>query len=147
MAHFGPKNDCLHSCLPGPVDTWIQLAFNAIEGRADLIGSKQATAVHGQRWFSTGNESRWLRRRGTSYAFEFCSAETKPTCWQTGHHVPLHKQAAWLFVRHKHNASLNTQKKIMEAFLEARSQSKALSPPSPPEPPAAREILDQSNER
>ena len=139
MAHFSPKNDCLHSCLPGPVDTWIQLAFNAIEGQTSAFGSNQPhPAPRTQRWFALGNESRWLRKRGISSAFETCSKATIADCWISSQHISLHKQAAWLFARQKNmNASASSHNIVMHTFLQSiwRQSDTPPSPPFPPSPP------------
>lgn len=136
MARYSPKNDCLHSCLPGPVDTWIQLAFNAIEGNANAFGNTRAPATHGSRWFATGNESRWLKRRGMGIAFESCGEAKATACWFGSERLPLHKQAAWLFVRQKQNTTESAHNRMMQAFLGERLARRAhQNPPSPPGTP------------
>eukprot|EP00966_Prymnesium_polylepis_P314644 7270573-Prymnesium_polylepis.1 len=48
--------DCLHSCLPGPVDTWARMALDA------MLQGGQLPPARSRRFFGLFNESCWLLR-------------------------------------------------------------------------------------
>ena len=133
MARFSPKNDCLHSCLPGPVDTWIQLGFNLWEGLRDRLRD-MAPPTHGARFFASDNQT-WIRRRGLAYGFEFCNASATQECWSLAKRAKgLHKELDWLFARRGNHGALNATS-ATPAFAPVRLTE---APPSPPMPPDVR---------
>ncbi|KAL1526349.1 hypothetical protein AB1Y20_015063 [Prymnesium parvum] len=105
MARFSPKNDCLHSCMPGPVDTWIQLTLNLWEGLTDRWAAVAAPS-HGGRLFAL-DFAVWTKQRGTAYALELCNARaSERSCWAIQKRRESFARAHyWLFVRRSKNGS------------------------------------------
>lgn len=130
MARFSPKNDCLHSCLPGPVDTWIQLAFNLWQAMRDrLRGARPPT--HGARIF-VPNSQNWTRRRGIAYTLEFCNA-SEASCWALQkRRKGIHREYDWLFARRSKNGSLDTSL-VPQAFIPMQREEVPPSPPGAPD--------------
>lgn len=72
------EEDCLHTCLPGPVDEYVRLLFNLLLGRA----SRAALAGgggSGQRRFFSKNLSSWLYTEGAEN-MEQCANASNPAC-------------------------------------------------------------------
>ena len=77
MARFQPNagamdEDCLHFCLPGPVDTWSQLLFNlwslpALQQRIANGGAEPGSG----RWFAV-NATKWVGERASAHHMEGC---------------------------------------------------------------------------
>ena len=68
MAQYNLMEDCMHSCLPGPVDTWIQLWLNFHRARRHgtrvALQSARAAAAHGrQRRFFANTTRGWLETK------------------------------------------------------------------------------------
>jgi len=68
--------DCVHSCQPGPLDTWVRLLVHALRERPDTASPAQPEA----RWFLVPR-SEWLEKGGC--AFE----QNYPGCHNT-HRLP-----------------------------------------------------------
>ena len=60
--------DCLHSCLPGPLDTWSELIFHI----AHRLASLPTNSSSARRPFSL-NESAWLTA-GSARPWEYCKS-------------------------------------------------------------------------
>lgn len=84
MARFSPKaRDCLHSCMPGPVDTWVRLVYNLLLSQ----GGRWADAPSAGRRFFAADRQAWLERRGTAERLErelpcaACEAKLRHLPW------------------------------------------------------------------
>eukprot|EP00966_Prymnesium_polylepis_P171131 3955923-Prymnesium_polylepis.2 len=67
MAHYIKMYDCLHSCLPGPLDVWSELIFHVAQRLASTPAGSSSRVF-------TLNESVWLAA-GSSRAFEYCKPQ------------------------------------------------------------------------
>ncbi|KAL1527322.1 hypothetical protein AB1Y20_015993 [Prymnesium parvum] len=63
------EEDCLHSCLPGPVDTWTRLLLNLITQRRAAM--REGSALTGRRFFQASEEA-WHTERHASSRPESC---------------------------------------------------------------------------
>ena len=75
----GADEDCLHSCLPGPVDTWSRLLIEQLivrrENEQEPLTQQMNTAEtpsDGRRFFAV-EASAWLKQRNAGAQFESCS--------------------------------------------------------------------------
>ena len=94
MAHYIPMYDCLHSCLPGPLDTWSELIFHIahrLSSRSTLSGESKPLAAG--RAF-TVNQSTWLTA-GVSRAWESCKTESGPSLSQCAVTTPRLSSLKW----------------------------------------------------
>ena len=86
MAHVSDKigaadEDCLHSCMPGPVDTWSRLLYNLMRSwrdAADAGAAAEPPAARGGRGFFSMPRDTWLGSRGASTALEQCHGRRGP---------------------------------------------------------------------
>jgi hypothetical protein len=80
------EEDCLHTCLPGPVDEYVRLLYNllrarAAPGRANASAALQprGTTSGGERRFFAQNRSAWLYTTGAE-SLEPCGDASSPQC-------------------------------------------------------------------
>lgn len=71
------EEDCLHTCLPGPIDEYVRLLYNLVDTRPRA--SEGALAPSRRRRFFEGNLSRWLYAEGAEQ-LEPCADASNPAC-------------------------------------------------------------------
>ena len=71
------EEDCLHTCLPGPVDEYVRLLFNLLPGRATRTAVARGGNGNGR--FFGKNLSSWLYTEGAEN-LEPCANASNPAC-------------------------------------------------------------------
>lgn len=71
------EEDCLHTCLPGPVDEYVRLLFNLLPGRATRTALAHGGSGGGR--FFGKNLSTWLYTEGAEN-LEPCANASSPAC-------------------------------------------------------------------
>ena len=80
------EEDCLHSCLPGPVDTWNQLLINLIQQRHARLDGTRAAARAAGGGGSGVHETRISSTTGRRFfQVEACSLNLQPSRSQAPH--------------------------------------------------------------